>query len=202
MAELATYLANKLLDHAIGRTSFTMPTVYLALLKIRDQSNNLRSTAVSIGDFTIPATPNGRLYRCTTGGTTGAGEPTWATTDGGTTADGGTVVWTEHTPSLKAQTNIPECAYTSYARVALGTGGSSAFGAAASGSSTNSGSAVNFATKTGGTDENVAGWATFDALTVGNMLEFGLLTSAPFMKKIQDNDTPSFGASQLTRSAT
>src|SRR5439155_8163515 len=109
MAELSSYLANKLLDHAIGKTAFTMPTAYLALLKIRDQSNNLRSLAVSVGDFTIPATPNGRLYRCTTGGTTGAGEPTWSTTDGGTTADGGTVVWTEHTPSLKANTNIPEC---------------------------------------------------------------------------------------------
>jgi hypothetical protein len=115
----------------------------LALLKIRAQSNALRSTVVSVGDFTIPATPNARLYRCTTGGTTGSGEPTWSTTDGGTTSDG-TAVWTEHTPSLWANTNVPECAYTGYARQwrsapqALGL-----FAAAASGSASN-GSAVTF----------------------------------------------------------
>jgi hypothetical protein len=200
MAELTTYLANKLLDHAGGRTSYSLPTIYAALLKIRAQSNNLRSTAVSVGDFTIPATPNGRLYRCTTGGTTGAGEPTWSTTDGGTTSDGGTVVWTEHTPSLKSQTNIPECAYTSYARVSLGTAGACLLGAAASGSSNNT-SAIPYPKKTGGTDEIVAGWAFFDASSAGNMTEFGLFTSAPFVKTIQDNDTPSFDISQLTRSA-
>jgi hypothetical protein len=153
---LSTYLSNKLLDHAAGRTSYTMPTVYAALLKIRAQSNALRSTVVSVGDFTIPATPNARLYRCTTGGTTGSGEPTWSTTDGGTTNDG-TAVWTEHTSSLKSQTNVPECAYTGYARVALGTGGASAFAAAASGADSNA-SAVTFGKKTGGSDETVAGF--------------------------------------------
>jgi hypothetical protein len=35
------------------------------------------------------------------------GRAGWSTTDGGTTADGGTVVWTEHTPSLRSATNIP-----------------------------------------------------------------------------------------------
>jgi hypothetical protein len=200
MAELTTYAANKLLDHLGGRTSFSMPTVYAALLKIRAQSASLRSTVVSVGDFTIPATPNGRLYRCTTGGTTGSGEPTWATTDGGTTSDG-TAVWTEHTPSLKAATNVPECAYTSYARVALGTAGASLLSAAASGSVAN-GSAINWPKKTGGTDENVAGWAFFDASSAGNMTEFGLFTSAPYVKLIQDNDTPNYDIGGLTRTAT
>lgn len=31
MANLSTYLSDKLLDHAMGSTSYTMPTVYLAL---------------------------------------------------------------------------------------------------------------------------------------------------------------------------
>lgn len=200
MAELSTYSSNHLQDHLIGKTSFTMPAVYYGLIKVRDQSNNLRSTAVSIGDFTIPATPNGRLYRCTTAGTTGSGEPTWSTTNGGTTSDG-TATWTEHTPSLQSATNIPECAYTGYARVANGTAGASLMGAAASGSSTNS-SAVTFGQNTGGTTENVVGWVTYDASSAGNLLEFGLFTSAPYMKAIATNDTPSFAASALTRSAT
>lgn len=38
-------------------------------------------------------TAKGRVFECTTAGTTGAAQPTWNTTVGGTTADG-TVVWT------------------------------------------------------------------------------------------------------------
>jgi hypothetical protein len=130
---LTTYLGNKLLDHAAGRTSFTMPTAYLALFK------------------TAP-------------GISGSGT---------------------------------ECAYTGYARQAIGTGGASVFGAAASLSSSNT-SAISFPTKTAGTDETVGYWATFDALTVGNMLEFGTITVS---KLIADNDTPSFAIGQLTRTA-
>jgi hypothetical protein len=194
---LSTYLGNKLLDHALGKTSFTMPAaVYVALLKIRAQSNNLRSTAVNVGDFTIPATPNGRLYRCTTGGTTGSGEPSWSTTDGGTTADGGTVVWTEHTPSLRSATNVPECGYTGYARVSA----PALFAAASSLSSANT-SAVQFAKKTGGSDEVVAAFATYDASSAGNLLEFGMTTGSPVTKTIQDNDSPLFDIGSLTRTA-
>jgi hypothetical protein len=47
----------------------------------------------------------------------------------------------------------------------------------------------------------VAAWATFDASTVGNLLEFGNLTTTPVYKLIQDGDTPSFAASQFTRTA-
>jgi hypothetical protein len=193
---LSTYLANKIRDHIIGKTSYTMPTVYLALFKIRAQSNNLRSTAVSVGDFTVPATPNGRLYRCTTAGTTGSGEPTWPTTDGGTVSDG-TAVWTEHTPSLRAVTNVPECAYTSYARVALGTGGSSKFNAAASGAQDNS-AAITFPQKTGGTDEMVGAWGTYDASTGGNLLEFGGITNP---KLYSDGDSPEIAIGDLDLAA-
>jgi hypothetical protein len=45
------------------------------------------------GSVVKPTTENGRHFECTTAGTSGATEPTWNTTIGGTTNDG-TVVWT------------------------------------------------------------------------------------------------------------
>ena len=48
----------------------------------------------SLDDIIHPlAALNGYAYECTTAGTTGASEPTWGTTPGGTTVDGG-VTWT------------------------------------------------------------------------------------------------------------
>lgn len=46
-----------------------------------------------VGSIVSPTTYNGRIFACTTAGTTGGSEPTWNTTIGGTTADG-SVVWT------------------------------------------------------------------------------------------------------------
>jgi hypothetical protein len=51
---------------------------------------------VAVGDVVLPtaANRNGRMYVCTTGGTTDAAEPTWPTGAGGTVLDGA-VTWTE-----------------------------------------------------------------------------------------------------------
>lgn len=51
-------------------------------------------TVYALGIERVPTVRNGRYYAVTTGGTTGASEPAWPTTDGGTVTDG-TVVWTE-----------------------------------------------------------------------------------------------------------
>ena len=53
------------------------------------------STAYALTDKVRPLTspPSGKLFRCTTAGTSGGSEPTWNTTLGGTTNDG-SVVWT------------------------------------------------------------------------------------------------------------
>jgi len=99
------YLENKLIDHVWRGVAFTAPTVlaHALIVATRGYSSNVRSAVVALGDTVIPTTPNGRLYKCTTGGTCGASEPTWGTTNGGTTADG-TAVWTEQTTALDAGT--------------------------------------------------------------------------------------------------
>ena len=51
------------------------------------------STVTTLGTPRSPTVANGHAYDCTTAGTTGATEPTWTTTVGGTTTDG-TVTWT------------------------------------------------------------------------------------------------------------
>lgn len=51
------------------------------------------TTAYSLGDRIVPATPNGLYYKCTTAGTSGGSIPTYPTTVGDTVTDG-TAVWT------------------------------------------------------------------------------------------------------------
>lgn len=101
------------------------PTLYIGLIGgslFPNQGFVLRSTAYTVGQFAWPATPNGRLYKCTTAGTTGASEPNWLTggavTNGGTVTDGG-VVWTEQTIALGAMTSaapVAEPSGNAYAR--------------------------------------------------------------------------------------
>ncbi len=99
------------------------PSLYVGLIggaSFPNQGVALRSTAYTVGQFAWPTTPNGRLYKCTTAGTTGAGEPAWPTTSGGTVTDGG-VVWTEQTVALGAMTSVAPVAEPSgnaYARQA------------------------------------------------------------------------------------
>ncbi len=50
-------------------------------------------TAYAVGDWVKPTTVASHAYKCTTAGTTAATEPTWGTTNNGTTTDG-TVTWT------------------------------------------------------------------------------------------------------------
>lgn len=52
------------------------------------------TTAQIVNNIIVPITANGHVYKCTVAGTTGAVEPTWVLTAGGTVVDG-TVTWTE-----------------------------------------------------------------------------------------------------------
>jgi len=51
-------------------------------------------TVYAVGAVVKGSIYDARRYVCTTGGTSGAGEPVWDTVIGHTTADGGTLVWT------------------------------------------------------------------------------------------------------------
>lgn len=55
------------------------------------------STPYVVGDIIRPSTPDGHAFECTTAGTSGACEPTFNESPGGgsTTADGGTLIWTD-----------------------------------------------------------------------------------------------------------
>ena len=102
MAALTDYAENRIIDAKYRGVALVWPTViaYAFILATRGYSSNIRSAVVAVNDTVIPTAPNGRLYKCTTGGTAGAGEPTWPTTAGGTVADG-TATWTEQTTSLE-----------------------------------------------------------------------------------------------------
>lgn len=55
------------------------------------------STVTTLGTWRKPTVANGFVYKCTTAGTTHTVEPTWGTTEAGTTSEGGgTVVWTAY----------------------------------------------------------------------------------------------------------
>lgn len=105
---------------------------------------------------------------------------------------------TVHVALFKTQPTIAgggsECAYTGYSRDAT-TGAD--WAAAGAGANTNA-TEFSFGTKTAGTDETPGWWATFDAATNGNMIEFGNITEP---KLIQNGDTPKLPAGELDRTA-
>lgn len=85
------------MEDRVGNEILRGQPTYLALLK---GETFLVSHAYSVGDMVIPTTPNGHLYRCTTGGTSST-EPSWNTGAGGTTVSGG-ATFTEQTTNLEA----------------------------------------------------------------------------------------------------
>jgi hypothetical protein len=82
------------------------------LVAMRAPAQWAASTAYMIGDIIRPirtdAAGSTSWFRCTTAGTSGSSEPSWAAT--GTTSDGGTLVWTRMGPrDLDLTTTDPIC---------------------------------------------------------------------------------------------
>lgn len=185
MGDLTNYAINKAIDALMRGQAIGTPTnYYVGLLTAAVWT---ASTTYALGDYVVTASSNnnGRLYKCTTAGTSGASAPTWPTTDGGTVTDN-TVVWTEQTTDMKAGTLPEVAAANGYARVSIaaslaawaGTQGAGTT-AASSGTSgtTSNNAAITYATPTGawqGTNQYIVGTAVFDASTAGNAWWFGI----------------------------
>lgn len=202
----SNFLENKVIDWLFRGQAYTPPTtLHFALIRAT-AGVSPRSTAVTVGQTTVPTTSNGRMYRCSTAGTTGASEPTWSTTNGGTTTDG-TAVWTEMDADMESDSAVltgAEVAGGSYARATLAASLANFAGTQSAGSTTAS-------TGTGATTSNnavitfptpSANWGTVAAILVrdapaaGNQLVHAVLSQP---KTINNGDpAPSFAAGAFT----
>lgn len=177
---LSDYWAKKLIEVTFGATAVSAPgTLYFGAMG-PNKGKWAASTVYSASDYVIPTTANGRIYKTTSGGTSGGSEPTWPTTTGGTVVDG-TVTWTEQTASLNAGTG-PEVTGGSYGRGSL-TNNTTNFPAATLVSGLeqiqNAVAVSNFPTPSGNWGTN--GWIShigiWDASSAGNMLAYFDLTT-------------------------
>jgi len=73
---------------------FRAATPFTTYTQILPGATWLASRTYKVGDLVVPTVANGHFFNCTTAGTSGGAEPTWATGAGATTTDN-TVTWTE-----------------------------------------------------------------------------------------------------------
>ena len=136
----------------------------------------------------------GKIFVCTTGGTTGSSQPTWPTTEGGTVSDG-SAVWTEISALFQAGTfTSAEISGNNYARVAV-TANSTNFpnATAAEPSVIQNATAITFPTPSA--DWGLAvGVIIADASSSGNVWNWGAMTSA---LDCASGSTPSIGVNAL-----
>lgn len=166
----------------------------------------LATHAYSLNNYVIPTTfgsisgEQGKIFVCTTAGTSAGAEPTWPTGEGATVTDG-TAVFTEVSSRFAAGTFTgAEISGSAYARVSV-TANATNFPAASNAepSVISNGTAITFPSPTA--DWGLAvGFILSDALTVGNIWQWGAMTSA---LDCAAGSTPSFaiGALQMQLSA-
>lgn len=203
------FTVNKFLDAQMRAQALGAPATYYAgLMKIKGKWT--ATTAVTTASYMVPNTANGRLYKCTTAGTTAASEPTWPTTNAGTVADG-SAVWTEQTTAMEAGTFPTEITGGAYARVPItaslanfaGTQGAGTT-AASTGTSgvTSNNNAITWPTPTadwtpaGGDGAAAAVVVLFDASTAGNAIIFGVMNNVQTI--LNGNAAPSAAAAAVS----
>lgn len=87
---ITTFLANKLLDHQVGKTSYTMPVVYVAL----------SSTTPTTAGANVTEPSGGSYARVTTSGAT------WATAASGATSNAAAITFPTATADWSAGANM------------------------------------------------------------------------------------------------
>lgn len=164
------------------------------------------TSSYSLGQYAIPTTfasingQQGKIFKCTTSGTSSSSQPTWTTTEGGTNSDG-SVTWTEASLLFQAGTFTgAEVSGNNYSRVSV-TANSTNFPNASSAEPAvlENGTAITFPTPSA--DWGLAvGFLISDAASSGNIWSWGVMTSA---LDCPSGSTPSFGvnALQLSMSA-
>lgn len=193
MGRKTTFLRNGVQDHYMGSVELVRPASLYAALFAADKWTQ---RTASLGDYCVPTSfPTiPRVFKCTTGGATGAVEPTWVQTDGATTTDSA-AVWTEQSLAFDAGT-IPEAAGGGYARVAT-LNNLTNFPAAVAGVKHN-GVALTFPTGQAGgysAGRQMVGFAWFDLAVGGNASVWGTLAVA---KPVLESDPASFAISAFT----
>lgn len=181
MGRLTDYARNQLRDHIFRTATFAKPTgLYIGLI-LATKGYWQANTAYVVGDTIVPTNANGRIYTCTTAGTSGGTEPTWPTTEGATANDGA-AVFTEASLDIEAGT-FTEVSGGGYARVALPPSDTNWTGTVTG--QTDNSMQLDFPVPTADWTPNgavIAAYMLFDAATGGNPLWWtGLLTPRSVM---------------------
>lgn len=192
-------------DGAVTWTTYEIGTTKrpLAVALIRATRGTwAASTGYANGDTVIPTTANGRIYKVTSAGacTSGATEPTFPTTAGGTVADN-TCTWTEQTVALEACQFTEVANAGAYARQTLNPADAN-WSAPSAGAGTGTGETKNAAAITfpapTATWGLIFGFAIMDSPTygAGNCLVYAALTTP---KNVNNGDpAPSFAVNALS----
>ncbi len=88
-----------ILDGTVDLDSDTIKAALVTSSQVSTYDAWVGETVYVAGNIVVPTVDNGHRYRCTVGGTSDSGEPTWPTADGGTVEDD-TVTWEEYGGAL------------------------------------------------------------------------------------------------------
>lgn len=188
-------------------TDYTEVEIRKAIFRTSTVTVRANSTAYVLGQRIMLGTSDLNVYECTTAGTSAGSPPAFNTTLGATTTDG-TAVFTALQQGMPKRpvyiglfTAAPsdagggtEVSGGSYARVAVAPLDANWTGASATSGLTDNAAVITFpvASASWGTVTHVA---FFDALTGGNMLFWGALTTS---KAVGSGDTFSFAIAALS----